>query len=561
MRSKLMKRKEPRREPFLSVRGRDSLRRNGCYHGSADILCVINNLLLASCGIFLFLFVSNEAGAADLLCEVPKQNICQSVDSFPRPYDAAQARWFTGAETPLPDVEADAAAANSDTRAQALSSDEIEERREPLIEQSDMQRGMGIPLVFNDAVDHYIRYFTTAKRDLFKKWLRRKRRYAPLMKEILREHGLPEDLVYLAMIESGFNVKAYSPAKAAGPWQFIQETGRRYGLAVNYWVDERRHIEKSTVAAARYLQELFDQFGCWYLAAAGYNAGENKIARLVKRHRTKDFWQLRAYNTLPRETREYVPQLIAAAIIAKDPEKYGLGESEATASYEPVKEIISGGIPLKAVAKAASAKLTSIRTLNPELRRGITPPGKNYRVALPPKTNPVAFRSSLASIMKNGRKVVGVTPHLTKRRDSLRKITRRYCVSKEDLILVNSGPIRLKKGRLVYIPLFDRVEEEKIDTRAKTADFREKMIRRSARDKARKGVVVTFVSSVRKATQKRPRKFHRVRRGDTLIGIAGKYGRSVQDIKKMNHLKSNRIRKGLLLRVSSAETMVRPSVV
>jgi membrane-bound lytic murein transglycosylase D len=143
---------------------------------------------------------------------------------------------------------------------ESLQGDEDQGDDEPLIGESDLRQDVGIPLVFNDAVEHYITYFTTTKKELFKRWPKRKRRYAPLVKEVLREHGLPEDLVYLAMIESGFNLQAYSPMKAAGPWQLIPETGRRYGLAVNHWVDERRDIRKSTTAAARYLQDLFDRF-------------------------------------------------------------------------------------------------------------------------------------------------------------------------------------------------------------------------------------------------------------------------------------------------------------
>ena len=181
----------------------------------------------------------------------------------------------------------------------------------------DYQHQFDIPIVFNDAVQYFVRYFTTEKRKVMATWLKRSRRYVPMIKEILRDQGLPEDLIYLAMIESGFNPKAYSSMKACGPWQFIYETGGRYGLRVNHWVDERRDPEKSTVAAALYLKDLFNQFGNWYLAAAGYNAGEKRIEKEVEIHETSDFWELTKFNTLPRETREYIPRLLAAAIIAK----------------------------------------------------------------------------------------------------------------------------------------------------------------------------------------------------------------------------------------------------
>ena len=292
-------------------------------------ILTVQLILCAFLNILSLLGSSGAAFAEDSHIDDQVQGRVESLQSLQSPDSAAKSEEFF---SPVTDVEIPPIYEDGNitkqkllTLQERLHTEEAQDNEEPLIGESDLRVNISIPLVFNDAVKHYIRYFTTTKKDVFKRWLKRKKRYAPFVKEILREHGLPEDLVYLAMIESGFNLHAYSPMKAAGPWQFIPETGRRYGLAVNHWVDERRDIRKSTIAAARYLQALFDQFGCWYLAAAGYNAGENRIYRLIKKYDTNDFWQLRAYNTLPRETREYVPQLIAAAIIAEDPEKYGLG--------------------------------------------------------------------------------------------------------------------------------------------------------------------------------------------------------------------------------------------
>jgi membrane-bound lytic murein transglycosylase D len=541
----------------------------------------------AFCFVLILFFGSAGAATEDFFSKVREQGAGQSGHPVDWPDNTTEDHQFSSSETGV------------ETRSLYLRTDESEENDEPLIGESDLRENINIPLVFNDAVEYYIRYFTTTKKDLFKRWLTRKRRYAPLIEGILREHGLPEDLVYLAMIESGFNLHAYSPMKAAGPWQFIPETGRRYGLEVNHWVDERRDIRKSTVAAARYLQELFDQFGCWYLAAAGYNAGENRIDRLIKRYDTKDFWQLRAYNTLPRETREYVPQLIAAAIIAKDPEKYGLGEIENVPIFEFVKETIPGGVPLKVVARAASSDVPSIRTLNPEIRRGITPSGKDYGIKLPAETDTDTFQSSLTSILNEEKRVVRVIRHRTRRRDNLRKITRRYGVSGVDLVLVNSSPLQLKRGRLVYIPRFDRAGRKEEYTEAKTADLRNTIAQSIVRSKARprrtvthvvkkgetlsviaakygvdvrtlkkinrlktnrinRGKRLTLVSYVKKVPQRVLKKYHRVQRGDTLSRIAEKYRMSVQTIRNMNRLKNNRIQKGMRLRISSSRIAFRP---
>lgn len=183
-----------------------------------------------------------------------------------------------------------------------------------------------IPLVLNAPVRAYLASF--AKSANFRASLARSRQYLPMIRQVFRRQGLPQDLVYLPLIESGFNPKARSPKEAVGLWQFIAATARRYGLKVDGEVDERCHPEKSTQAAARYLEDLYHQFGCWYLAAAGYNAGEKRVEGVVHRHGTKDFWTMAGSRWLPQETCNYVPQLIAATLIAKSPQKYGLSPSD-----------------------------------------------------------------------------------------------------------------------------------------------------------------------------------------------------------------------------------------
>jgi membrane-bound lytic murein transglycosylase D len=321
----------------------------------------------------------------------------------------------------------------------------------------DYLKQFDIPIVFNDAVHYFVRYFTTDKRKVFAAWLRRSKRYVPMIKGILREHGLPEDLIYVAMIESGFNPRAYSSMKACGPWQFIYETGGRYGLRVNHWVDERRDPEKSTVAAALYLKDLFSQFGSWYLAAAAYNAGEKRVERCIEKHETGDFWELMKYNTLPRETREYIPRLLAAAIIAKDPEKFGFTGINYDQPIGFVNEKVPGGTPLEVVAKAASTDVITVRALNPEVLTGIIPPDvDDYSIKLPEGIARDKFREGLKIALETEKKVQEVITYTLKKRDSLTKVMKKYEVDYTDLRLVNACDQELKArpGMVIYIPRF-----------------------------------------------------------------------------------------------------------
>ncbi|MFN7685250.1 MAG: transglycosylase SLT domain-containing protein [Oligoflexia bacterium] len=179
------------------------------------------------------------------------------------------------------------------------------------------------PITLNSRVEFWVNYFNGRGRPHFERYLERSEYFIPYIRPILKQAGMPEDLVYLAMIESGFNNHARSHAKAVGPWQFISATGKRYGLMVNWWVDERRDTRKSTLAAVEYLRELFQMFNSWELAAAAYNAGEAKIARGIRRYGTKDFWALSRHRFLRQETRDYVPKIIAAAIVAKNRTQFG----------------------------------------------------------------------------------------------------------------------------------------------------------------------------------------------------------------------------------------------
>jgi soluble lytic murein transglycosylase-like protein len=231
-----------------------------------------------------------------------------------------------------------------------------------------------VPVARNKEVKAYLVYFSTDRKQVMRQYLARSTRYLPLIQEIFQEHGLPEDLAYLAMIESGFNPYAYSPAHAAGMWQFISGTARRYGMEIDSYVDERRDPVKSTHAAAKYLLDLYKQFGSWYLAAASYNCGENRVQREIDSTNHKNFWDLSANQCLPNETKNYVPQMIAATIIAKNPEKFGFTHIPylPPLKFDTVK--VSEPTSLKAVSIACNVPPEEISLLNPQLRKGTTPP-------------------------------------------------------------------------------------------------------------------------------------------------------------------------------------------
>jgi len=246
----------------------------------------------------------------------------------------------------------------------------------PAVKYSDEVADYDFPVTMNRQVKYYLDFFTGKHRKNFAIWLSRSGRYLPMIHEHLRAAGLPEDLVYLAMIESGYNERAYSSAKAVGIWQFIKPTGRSYGLVINNYVDERRDPVKSTQAAVSFLSELYNEFDSWYLAVAAYNAGEGKIRRAIKKYKTTDFWEIAQGRYLKLETKRYVPKLIAAIIIAKDPAKYGFG----TIAYADPLEYETVEVPrwtsLKAVALACDLDSVELKKYNNELSKEFTPPDR-----------------------------------------------------------------------------------------------------------------------------------------------------------------------------------------
>src|SRR3989337_4453243 len=311
-----------------------------------------------------------------------------------------------------------------------------------------------VPVVINDKVEVYIKYFQTRGRKYFEKCLSKAEQYLPMVKEILRQHDLPEDLAYLALIESGFNPYAKSRAKAVGMWQFMKWTGKKYGLKVDLWVDERRDPEKATWAAARYLKNLYGIFNSWHLAAASYNAGEGRIMRAVRKQKTDDFWILaKQKKLLKRETRDYIPKYIAAMLIAKDPGKYGFSDIEYAPQLAYEKVSIPGATDLRVIAKACECSVEEIKELNPELLRWFTPPNLDeYKIKLPAEKTE-AFRVNFAEIPPQER--LNFLVHKVKKGETLSTIAKRYGSPVEAILHLNrlKSVSYVKAGTEIEVPV------------------------------------------------------------------------------------------------------------
>lgn len=307
------------------------------------------------------------------------------------------------------------------------------------------------PVTINKQVEFYLDFFQHEQRTTFRRWLERSGRYLPMIQDQLREAGMPLDLAYLPMIESGYSLTAYSRARAVGPWQFIRSTGRNYGLVINNYLDERRNPVKSTSAAIAFLADLYDEFGSWELAVAGYNAGAGTIRKAIRKHETDNFWQLAKGRYLRLETKRYVPKLIAAIMIAKEPEKYGFTDLR----YEEPLEFETAHVPrwtaLKAVAVACDAEYEEILNLNRELRRSITPPS---HVTYPIKV-PVGKKAQLAENLPKVRAMVSTEykTHVVKRGETVTGICRSYNLNKTTLLKANNlRSAKLAPGSRLRIP-------------------------------------------------------------------------------------------------------------
>lgn len=230
-----------------------------------------------------------------------------------------------------------------------------------------------LPVTYNAKVSNWINYFQGRGKTFFRGWLEKSHKYMPAIQNQLKSAGLPTDLAYMVMIESGFSSNAISSAGAVGPWQFIGSTGKNYGLNQSHWLDERRDLQKSTQAAVKYLKDLYKEFGSWYLVAASYNMGEGGLRRRIKKYGTSDYWELVRLNALPQETQDYVPKILAAMMISKAPNLYGFRNLEKSSPINYEKVIAPAGTDIDLLADQLNVTRKSLKDLNSELVAGYIP--------------------------------------------------------------------------------------------------------------------------------------------------------------------------------------------
>ena len=369
-----------------------------------------------------------------------------------------------------------------------------------------------IPVVVNTKVKFWIHYFQKKGRRHMTKYLQRSTRYEKLMKDILRAEGLPEDLIYVPLIESGFSSQAHSHRSAVGYWQFIRPTGLRYGLKIDRYVDDRSDPLLSTRAAAAYFKSLYSLFGDWYLALAAYNTGENRVKRAVMREGSRDFWVLARKRRLHRETRNYVPKFLAAMLISESPEKYGFSDVEYKPPLKYNEVYTKHPVSLLKLSRHIGVSVDSLRRLNTRYRTDYIPiyRGKPSLIRVPEGYTLVAHQALLKSRSKAPRYAPPMgKKHIVRRGDTLSGIALRYGVRVSDLRAMNN------LGRRSFIRIGQRLKIGR--------------------------ATVSRRSSKRKPSSSG---YYVVRRGDTLSEIALRYGLSIRELMRIN-----KIKRGSFLRV------------
>ena len=351
----------------------------------------------------------------------------------------------------------------------------------------------------------------------------------PYLKEQLRDAGLPEDMAYLALIESGFSTQAVSHAGAVGPWQFMPYTGREYGLRIDRWVDERRDYVKATQAAIAYLSDLHAMLGSWYLAAAGYNGGQGRVGRAMMRDNTINFWELTGIHD---ETKNYVPKLIAATLIAKEPELYGFYGVPYLEPVELETVTVPTSTDLGVIARAAEVPVETVRALNPHLLRGRTPPGEsNFPVHIPSES--VQTFTENYYRVPPAERIQLPAEHLVRSGETITGIANAYGVDARELLAENDlrSPDQLEAGMVLRLPGAEPREPVGTSPGGTT------------------GTTAPATLAPEREVETEAPRTHRVRRGETLAGISRAYGVSIADLRQMNGIRGDRILVGQTLRI------------
>jgi peptidoglycan lytic transglycosylase D len=380
-----------------------------------------------------------------------------------------------------------------------------------------------LPLVLNDQVAMFINYFSSprGRATLEHAWAR-SGRYRDMISRILKEEGVPQDLIYLAQAESGFQPLALSRAGARGMWQFMAQSGALYGLERNWWVDERQDPEKATRAAARHLKDLYKQFGDWYLAMAAYNSGASTVQHAVERTGYADFWELYRRGVLPQETRNYVPIILAETIMLKNPDTYGLGHAASEPPQEMDKVAITYPVDLRLVAECVDTSVDRLQELNPSLLRMTTPKDQGFTLNLPAGTRE-RYENAIAAIPQNMR--TWWRYHQVEYGDSLASIARKYHTSASSIAEANNLPgEEVKVGAKLIIPVAPGRQSGET------------------------------VSYSHKATH------YKVRKGDTLDSVADDFEVPAENIKKWNHLRGTALVPGRVLVIYKPASASGPEV-